>query len=135
MSTSVKPAATVGLKNDPEALRNAFVEAMGRAATGVTVVGTDGPSGRYARTVSAMCSVTADPTTLLVCVNRKSPLDKGHRQARRFLRLVARAPARPRGRHLCRPALARQGTLGFHLRRMGTAAFGLPHVGGRVGFL
>jgi flavin reductase len=76
MSTSVKPTFTVGLKNDPDALRNAFIEAMGRAATGVTIVGTDGSSGKFAQTVSAMCSVTADPTTLLVCVNRKSPLNE-----------------------------------------------------------
>lgn len=57
-------------------LRTAFVQAMGRTATGVTVVGTDGPGGRLAQTVSAMCSVSADPETLLVCVNRKSPLNE-----------------------------------------------------------
>ncbi|MFF5792884.1 flavin reductase family protein [Paeniglutamicibacter sp. NPDC012692] len=57
-------------------LRTLFVEAMGRTATGVTVVGTDGPAGRLAQTVSAMCSVSADPESLLVCVHRKSPLNE-----------------------------------------------------------
>jgi len=57
-----------------EALRGAFVEAMGRAVTGVTIVATDGPAGRLGQTVSAMCSVSAEPPTLLVCVNRRSPL-------------------------------------------------------------
>ncbi|MFD9125976.1 flavin reductase family protein [Kitasatospora sp. NPDC059571] len=54
--------------------RDRFVAAMGNAATGVTVVATDGPGGRCAQTVSAMCSVSADPPSLLVCVNERSPL-------------------------------------------------------------
>ncbi|MGD0556728.1 MAG: flavin reductase family protein [Streptosporangiaceae bacterium] len=51
-----------------------FIAAMANAATGVTVVVTDGPGGRMAQTISAMCSVSADPPTLLVAVNRRSPL-------------------------------------------------------------
>jgi flavin reductase (DIM6/NTAB) family NADH-FMN oxidoreductase RutF len=54
--------------------RAEFVTAMANAATGVTVVATDGAAGRVARTVSAMCSVSADPPTVLVAVNRRSPL-------------------------------------------------------------
>jgi flavin reductase (DIM6/NTAB) family NADH-FMN oxidoreductase RutF len=54
--------------------RQDFVDAMGNAATGVTVVSTEGPAGRFAQTVSAMCSVSADPPSLLVCVNERSPL-------------------------------------------------------------
>jgi len=54
-------------------VRAEFVAGMRNAATGVTVVATDGPAGRYAQTVSAMCSVSADPPTLVVCVNRRSP--------------------------------------------------------------
>jgi flavin reductase len=57
-------------------LRDDFIRAMGRAVTGVTIVGTGTPQERIAQTVSAMCSVTADPETLLVCVNRKSPLNE-----------------------------------------------------------
>ncbi len=59
---------------DPRPIRADFVAAMGNAATGVTVVATDGPAGRFAQTVSAMSSVSADPPSLLVCVNRRSPL-------------------------------------------------------------
>jgi flavin reductase (DIM6/NTAB) family NADH-FMN oxidoreductase RutF len=55
-------------------MREEFVVAMANAATGVTVVTTDGPGGRYAQTISAMCSVSADPPSLLVCVHRRSPL-------------------------------------------------------------
>lgn len=54
--------------------RQAFLDAMSRAATGVTVVGSVGESGRRGQTVSAMCSVSADPPSLLVCLNRKSLL-------------------------------------------------------------
>ncbi|MCC7048884.1 MAG: flavin reductase [Alphaproteobacteria bacterium] len=54
--------------------REAFVAAMRRAATGVTVVATDGAGGRHGCTVSAMSSVSADPPTLLVCVHQKSPV-------------------------------------------------------------
>jgi flavin reductase len=54
--------------------RTDFIAAMANAATGVTVVATDGPAGRKAQTISAMCSVSADPPTVLVAVNRRSPL-------------------------------------------------------------
>jgi flavin reductase (DIM6/NTAB) family NADH-FMN oxidoreductase RutF len=40
----------------------------------VAVVSTDGDGGRIAQTVSAVCSVSADPPTLLVCINRASPV-------------------------------------------------------------
>ncbi len=54
-------------------LRDRFLEAMSRAATSVSVVTTDGPAGRAGVTVSAMCSVSADRPSLLVCVHHLSP--------------------------------------------------------------
>ncbi len=48
-----------------------FIDAMAAALTGVTVVTTAGPIGR---TVSAMCSVSADPPLLLVSIRSDSPL-------------------------------------------------------------
>jgi flavin reductase (DIM6/NTAB) family NADH-FMN oxidoreductase RutF len=60
--------------DDARGHRADFVNAMANAATGVTVVATDGAAGRVALTVSAMCSVSADPPTVLVSVNRRSPL-------------------------------------------------------------
>lgn len=50
-----------------------FISAMGLAATGVSVVTTDGPAGRLGLTVSAVSSVSADPPLILICINRKSP--------------------------------------------------------------
>ena len=46
-----------------------FVQAMSRTVNGVSIVTTDGPSGRYGMTVSSMTSVSAEPSMLLVCVN------------------------------------------------------------------
>jgi flavin reductase (DIM6/NTAB) family NADH-FMN oxidoreductase RutF len=59
--------------NSTEEARRSFLEAMAEAATGVTLVTTDGPAGRFGMTVSAFASVSADPPMLLTCINRKSP--------------------------------------------------------------
>ncbi|ALS68161.1 MULTISPECIES: flavin reductase [Pandoraea] len=48
-----------------------FRQAMSRLSAAVNVVSTNGPSGRYGVTASAVCSVTDSPPTVLVCLNRK----------------------------------------------------------------
>ena len=50
--------------------RDVFRSAMARLGAAVNVVTTDGPAGLHGLTVSAVCSVSDDPPTLLVCVNR-----------------------------------------------------------------
>jgi len=52
--------------------RNEFREAMSRLGAAVNIVTTDGAAGLHGLTASAVCSVTDDPPTLLVCVNRGS---------------------------------------------------------------
>jgi flavin reductase (DIM6/NTAB) family NADH-FMN oxidoreductase RutF len=52
--------------------RKDFINAMRSVASPVTVVTTDGPYGRYGATVSAFSSVSADPPTVLVCLNAES---------------------------------------------------------------
>ncbi|WP_448616498.1 flavin reductase [Modestobacter sp. URMC 112] len=49
-----------------------FRSAMANLSAAVNVVTTDGPGGRAGITVSAVCSVTDDPPTVLVCVNQSS---------------------------------------------------------------
>lgn len=49
-----------------------FRSAMANLSAGVNVVTTDGPAGPAGLTVSAVCSVTDTPPTLLVCINRSS---------------------------------------------------------------
>lgn len=50
-----------------------FREAMRRMATGVSVITTDGPAGRFGVTVSSMCSLSLDPPSVLACVHHLSP--------------------------------------------------------------
>ncbi|MEM6988738.1 MAG: flavin reductase family protein [Pseudomonadota bacterium] len=52
--------------------RDSFIGAMRTVANSVHVVTTDGPAGRHGATVSAFCSVSADPPTVLVCLNADS---------------------------------------------------------------
>jgi flavin reductase len=61
-----------------------FTRAMGAAATGVTVVTTEGVAGRFGLTVSAISSVSAEPPLLLVCVNRRNPCVAAITQNGRF---------------------------------------------------
>ncbi|GAB3292205.1 flavin reductase [Parasphingorhabdus pacifica] len=49
-----------------------FRAAMANLSAAVNVITTDGPRGRAGITVSATCSVTDSPPTVLVCVNRSS---------------------------------------------------------------
>lgn len=57
-------------------LQAQFVQAMGLIATGVTVVGSAGATDRVAQTVSAMCSVSAEPPFVLVCIHARSPINE-----------------------------------------------------------
>ena len=50
-----------------------FTEAMRLAATPVCVVTTDGPGGRFGVTVSSMCTASAEPPQVLVCVHLGGP--------------------------------------------------------------
>lgn len=54
--------------------RTEFISAMRNVASSVSVVTTNGPAGWHGATVSAFCSVSADPPTVLVCLNAKSKI-------------------------------------------------------------
>ncbi|MGF0238666.1 flavin reductase [Rhodococcus sp. IEGM1300] len=49
-----------------------FRNSMAMLGGAVSVITTDGAAGRYGFTASAVCSVTDQPPTLLVCMNRSS---------------------------------------------------------------
>jgi flavin reductase len=49
-----------------------FHEAMARLGAAVHVVTTAGPAGRTGFTATAVCSVSDQPATLLICLNRRS---------------------------------------------------------------
>jgi flavin reductase (DIM6/NTAB) family NADH-FMN oxidoreductase RutF len=50
-----------------------FCEAMRRMASGVSVITTDGPAGRFGVTVSSLCSLSLEPPSVLACVHHMSP--------------------------------------------------------------
>ncbi len=54
--------------------RDEFVAAMRCVAHSVTVVSTNGEAGQHGATVSAFCSVSADPPMALVCLNAESKI-------------------------------------------------------------
>jgi flavin reductase (DIM6/NTAB) family NADH-FMN oxidoreductase RutF len=54
--------------------RQLYRDGMARFAAAVHIATTDGPAGCTGFTASAACSVTDDPPTLLVCLNRASGL-------------------------------------------------------------
>ena len=52
--------------------KQSYREAMSRLGAAVNIITTHGASGNAGLTASAVCSVTDDPPTLLVCINRNS---------------------------------------------------------------
>ena len=56
----------------PPASADEFREAMSRIASSVSIVCTDGSHGMAGFTCSAVCAVTDEPPTIMVCINRKS---------------------------------------------------------------
>ncbi len=54
----------------PPVIRQDYRDAMAHLAAAVNVITSDGPHGRVGFTATAVCSVTDDPPTLLVCLNR-----------------------------------------------------------------
>ncbi|MGY8635431.1 flavin reductase [Bradyrhizobium sp. 14AA] len=55
--------------------RVAFRDMMSRFGVAVSVVTTDGAAGQCGFTCTAVCSVTDEPPTVLVCLNRKSQMN------------------------------------------------------------
>ncbi|HEY0123587.1 MAG TPA: flavin reductase [Rhizobium sp.] len=55
-----------------ETLRIGFRNAMSRLAAAVNIVTTDGPGGRTGFAATAVCSVSDNPPSLVVCINRSS---------------------------------------------------------------
>ncbi len=53
-------------------LRQEYRDGMAQLGAAVNIITTDGPAGRSGMTASAVVSVTDDPPTLAVCINRSS---------------------------------------------------------------
>lgn len=77
-STADRDPATQrdGAATLPPANGQAFRDAIARLPSGVNIVTTAGPAGKAGFTATAVASVSDDPPTILVCLNRKSPQNK-----------------------------------------------------------
>jgi flavin reductase (DIM6/NTAB) family NADH-FMN oxidoreductase RutF len=69
----------------------AFRRAMGRFATGVTVVAVDSPDGVVGMTANALASVSLDPILVLVCVEHRARIWRYMLPSRMFSINVLRA--------------------------------------------
>jgi flavin reductase (NADH)/flavin reductase/chlorophenol-4-monooxygenase component 1 len=67
-----EPAQVYIQKERALASAGAFRDAMSRIASSVSIVCTDGTHGIAGFTCSAVCAVTDEPPTIMVCINRKS---------------------------------------------------------------
>lgn len=111
---------TTSLSNIISVSADTFVNAMGAAATGVTIVTTDGIAGRFGITVSALASVSAEPPLLLVCVNRKSPSAAGITQNGIFaVNILAESQSALAKTFSGRPAAGAPYEFGFEVWRKG----------------
>lgn len=68
----------------PAVSRAQFRDAMARVCAPVNVITTNGPAGRGGFTATAMCSVTDEPPTLLICMNNNSAQTGLFLENRRF---------------------------------------------------
>ena len=68
----MNPQIETSSEQSSEMAMTGFINAMSRAVSGVSIVTTDGPFGRFGLTVSSMVSVSAEPPMLLICINRAS---------------------------------------------------------------
>lgn len=64
--------------------RNAFRDAMARVCAPVNIITTNGKAGRGGFTATAVCSVTDEPPTVLVCMNSNSAQTALFLENRRF---------------------------------------------------
>ena len=98
-----------------------FREAMGRFATGVTVITAAGPGGPAGLTANAFSSVSMDPPLALVCIDKRSRSGLAVQAAGRFAVHVLGA-----GQEAAARAFARQGAEGFGVAEWRAADCGTP---------
>ncbi|WP_367161139.1 flavin reductase family protein (plasmid) [Kozakia baliensis] len=85
----------------------AFRKAMAHFATGVAVVMARSDEGEQAATISALSSVSLDPLTLLVCLNRNSATCRAIEVSGRFGLSILTRDQEAIAMHFARPSHAK----------------------------
>jgi len=116
---------------DPDAFR----KALGRFATGVTVVTTRDAAGRpLGLTVSAFCSLSLRPPLVLVCIDHRSDANAGMRESGLFAVSVLAEGQEDVSRRFATPGRAKLEGFPFAAGRLGLPLVpgALAHVECRV---
>lgn len=98
-------------KSDNLQVREIFLSAMRTVANSVTVVTTNGPAGLHGATVSSFCSVSADPPTLLVCLNKEGGTGTAIRENGEFCINILPGDAAQVAKHFASHDTDKTGTL------------------------
>lgn len=86
---------------------DAFRKAMAHFATGVAVVTASSDEGEQGATISALSSVSLDPLTLLICLNRRSATCRAIEQSQRFGLSILSNEQEGIARHFAMPSHAK----------------------------
>jgi flavin reductase (NADH) len=81
---STAPIMPAGLQSQQASLEEHFKAGMRRLASGVCVVATACHDRRYGMTVTAVCSLSAAPPSILVCINRDASAHRPIELSRRL---------------------------------------------------
>lgn len=111
---------------DPAEFRNA----IGRFLTGVTVITTAHDGVAHGITASAVASLSVDPPTLLVCLNKQSATRGAVAAARRFVVNVLAADQGPLAMHFASKSPEK-----FARLPVETGTHGLPRLPGAIATL
>jgi 4-nitrophenol 2-monooxygenase / 4-nitrocatechol 4-monooxygenase, reductase component len=114
---------TAGAAMDPAEFRNA----IGRFLTGVTVITTAHDAVLHGITASAVASLSVDPPTLLVCLNKQSATRGAVAAARRFVVNVLAADQVELAMHFASKSPEK-----FVRMEVETSPHGLPRLPGAV---
>lgn len=103
---------------------------MGRFATGVTVVTTDGPAGLHGLTANAVASLSLDPPLVLVAIDKHAASLEYLRQNRCFAVNILALDQEAISRRFATPGPKEFGDLEW-----ATASTGAPILAGGLGFV
>lgn len=83
------------MTDDALSLVDDFRSGMRKLAAGVSIISTEGPQGPVGITATAVSSLTAEPPSVLCCVNRKVTVESTIRQVRTYCLNVLRTDHQP----------------------------------------